>query len=80
MMPPDPSQPPPGRPGRKLGPITESAGSIHRAWLEPMREAYFASGRTLQAISFGESAVADECGSDRGEGHEVFGFAFVATV
>ncbi|WP_221510040.1 hypothetical protein, partial [Streptomyces echinatus] len=31
----------------------------------------------LQAISFGESAVADECGSDRGEGHEVFGFAFV---
>ncbi|MFJ4329080.1 sigma-70 family RNA polymerase sigma factor [Streptomyces tricolor] len=51
MMPPDPSQPPPGRPGRKLGPIVDSAGSVHRAWLNPMRDAYFASGRTLGDLS-----------------------------
>ncbi|UFR07083.1 sigma-70 family RNA polymerase sigma factor [Streptomyces sp. Go40/10] len=51
MMPPDPSQPPPGRPGRKLGPIVASAGSVHRAWLNPMRDAYFASGRTLGDLS-----------------------------
>ncbi|WP_432154839.1 sigma-70 family RNA polymerase sigma factor [Streptomyces tricolor] len=51
MMPPDPSQPPPGRPGRKLGPIVASAGSVHRAWLNPMRDAYFARGRTLGDLS-----------------------------
>jgi DNA-directed RNA polymerase specialized sigma24 family protein len=51
MMPPDPSQPPPGRPGRKLGPIITSAGSVHRAWLNPMRDAYRSSGRTLGDLS-----------------------------
>lgn len=51
MMPPDPSQPPPGRPGRKLGPIADSAGSARRAWLEPMRDAYLASGLTLSDLS-----------------------------
>ncbi|MEY9490899.1 DNA-directed RNA polymerase specialized sigma24 family protein [Streptomyces calvus] len=51
MMPPDPSQPPSGRPGRKLGPIIESTGSARRAWLEPMRDAYLASGLTLSDLS-----------------------------
>ncbi|MFI1622383.1 sigma-70 family RNA polymerase sigma factor [Streptomyces lydicus] len=39
------------RPGRKLGPIADCVGSSHRAWLEPMRESYFASGRTLSHLS-----------------------------
>ncbi|MFE1522307.1 hypothetical protein ACFW9I_37080, partial [[Kitasatospora] papulosa] len=32
---------------------------------------------TLEVISFGESAVADEGAGDAGEGEEVVGFAFV---
>ncbi|MGW2918194.1 sigma-70 family RNA polymerase sigma factor [Streptomyces angustmyceticus] len=39
------------RPGRKLGPIANCAGSSHRAWLDPMRESYLASGRTLSHLS-----------------------------
>ncbi|OSY38296.1 hypothetical protein BG653_06171 [Streptomyces platensis] len=39
------------RPGCKLGPIADCVGSSHRAWLEPMRESYFASGRTLSHLS-----------------------------
>jgi hypothetical protein len=35
---------------------------------------------SLEVISFGESAVADECAGDAGEGQEVFGFALVAAV
>ncbi|MFM9700253.1 RNA polymerase sigma factor [Streptomyces europaeiscabiei] len=42
---------PPGRPGRKLGPIGDSVGSAHRAWLEPMRENYLKSGLTLSELS-----------------------------
>lgn len=34
----------------------------------------------LQVISFGESAIADEGVGDAGEGQEVAGFAFVASV
>lgn len=34
--------------------------------------------RGLEVVSFGESAVADECAGDAGEGEEVVGFAFVA--
>ncbi|WP_326794029.1 sigma-70 family RNA polymerase sigma factor (plasmid) [Streptomyces sp. NBC_00841] len=39
------------RPGRKLGPIADNVGSAHRAWLEPVREAYLASGLTLNDLS-----------------------------
>ncbi len=35
------------RPGRKLGPVALDVASSHRAWLEPVREAYLDSGRTL---------------------------------
>ncbi|MGW7260698.1 sigma-70 family RNA polymerase sigma factor [Streptomyces sp. NPDC054834] len=42
---------PPARPGRKLGPIDKCVGSAHRAWLEPMREAYLRSGLTLSDLS-----------------------------
>ncbi|MGH4029132.1 helix-turn-helix domain-containing protein [Actinomycetota bacterium Odt1-20B] len=46
-----PTQPTePGRPGRKLGPISENAGPTHRAWLEQLRQAYQASGLTLQQL------------------------------
>ncbi len=45
------SEPAPVRPGRKLGPIAATAGSSHRAWLEPTRERYLASGRTLSDLS-----------------------------
>ncbi|WP_306318115.1 MULTISPECIES: RNA polymerase sigma factor [unclassified Streptomyces] len=54
-MTPTPPIPPgrPGgtRPGRKLGPIADSVGGAHRAWLEPVREAHLASGRTLGDLS-----------------------------
>ncbi|MFJ4007703.1 sigma-70 family RNA polymerase sigma factor [Streptomyces sp. NPDC090023] len=46
------SEPTPGRPGRKLGPIVATVGSSHRAWLEPTRERYLTSGRTLNELSF----------------------------
>ncbi|MFI1962330.1 sigma-70 family RNA polymerase sigma factor [Streptomyces althioticus] len=53
-----PTEPPvpPGRsstvrPGRKLGPIAATVGSAHRAWLDPMREPYLASGLTLSDLS-----------------------------
>ncbi|MFE5513845.1 sigma-70 family RNA polymerase sigma factor [Streptomyces sp. NPDC056529] len=49
---PDP-EPGPLRPGRKLGPIAVTVGSSHRAWLEPIRERYLSSGRTLSDLSFG---------------------------
>lgn len=45
------SEPGPVRPGRKLGPIASTVGSSHRAWLEPTREHYLASGRTLSDLS-----------------------------
>ncbi|MFJ2509870.1 sigma-70 family RNA polymerase sigma factor [Streptomyces griseoviridis] len=54
-MPTEPPAPPPVpaslRPGRKLGPIVESAGSAHRAWLEPVRSKYLGSGLTLNELS-----------------------------
>ncbi|WMX43597.1 sigma-70 family RNA polymerase sigma factor [Streptomyces roseicoloratus] len=40
----------PLRPGRKLGPIAADVGSSHRAWLEPTRERYLTSGRTLSDL------------------------------
>ncbi|MFI5825039.1 sigma-70 family RNA polymerase sigma factor [Streptomyces rishiriensis] len=53
-----PAEPPvpPGRsttarPGRKLGPIIANLGSAHRAWLDPMRDTYLASGLTLNELS-----------------------------
>ncbi|MFF9757570.1 sigma-70 family RNA polymerase sigma factor [Streptomyces sp. NPDC014344] len=46
------SEPPPARPGRKLGPIAASVGTLHRAWLEPTRERYLSSGQTLSDLSF----------------------------
>ncbi|MEU3353091.1 sigma-70 family RNA polymerase sigma factor [Streptomyces sp. NPDC037389] len=45
------SEPGPVRPGRKLGPITSTVGSSHRAWLEPTRDHYLASGHTLSDLS-----------------------------
>ncbi|GHH55807.1 hypothetical protein [Streptomyces candidus] len=41
----------PVRPGRKLGPIADTVGSPHRAWLEPTRTSYLTSGRTLSDLS-----------------------------
>ncbi|GGR09022.1 hypothetical protein GCM10010280_66050 [Streptomyces pilosus] len=38
------------------------------------------SDTALQVISFSESAVADECAGEAGEGNEVLGFAFVSAV
>ncbi|MYT68281.1 MULTISPECIES: sigma-70 family RNA polymerase sigma factor [unclassified Streptomyces] len=35
------------RPGRRLGPIASSAGPTHRAWLQQVRDAFEASGKTL---------------------------------
>ncbi|WP_225804381.1 sigma-70 family RNA polymerase sigma factor [Streptomyces sp. NK15101] len=49
---PGPDEPAPLRPGRKLGPIAATVGSSHRAWLEPTRARYLASGRTLSDLSF----------------------------
>ncbi|MFC5146821.1 sigma-70 family RNA polymerase sigma factor [Streptomyces aureoversilis] len=45
------SEPAPVRPGRKLGPIAGTVSSSHRAWLDPTRECYLASGRTLSDLS-----------------------------
>ncbi|MFG2332737.1 sigma-70 family RNA polymerase sigma factor [Streptomyces sp. NPDC048604] len=44
-------EPVPLRPGRKLGPIAATVGSAHRAWLDPTREHYLTSGRTLNDLS-----------------------------
>ncbi|MFI2214926.1 sigma-70 family RNA polymerase sigma factor [Streptomyces sp. NPDC020141] len=41
------------RPGRKLGLIDATVGTAHRAWLEPVREHYLASGQTLSDLSAG---------------------------
>lgn len=46
-----PQKPAFARPGRKLGPIADNVSSAHRAWLEPMREAYLESGLTLSDLS-----------------------------
>ncbi|MGA4803457.1 sigma-70 family RNA polymerase sigma factor [Streptomyces lavendulocolor] len=45
------SEPGPVRPGRKLGPIAATVSSSHRAWLDPTRDRYLASGRTLSDLS-----------------------------
>ncbi|WP_031036518.1 sigma factor-like helix-turn-helix DNA-binding protein [Streptomyces sp. NRRL F-5650] len=46
-----PGRPAPARPGRKLGPVADNVGSAHRAWLDPLRTAYLASGLTLNELS-----------------------------
>ncbi|MFC9163725.1 sigma-70 family RNA polymerase sigma factor [Streptomyces fungicidicus] len=46
-----PGRPAATRPGRKLGPVADNVGSAHRAWLDPMRTAYLASGLTLNELS-----------------------------
>ncbi|MEV7238860.1 sigma-70 family RNA polymerase sigma factor [Streptomyces sp. NPDC051020] len=46
-----PAKPAPLRPGRKLGPIADGVGSVHRAWLEPLRCTYLNSGLTLSYLS-----------------------------
>lgn len=46
-----PAEPVPLRPGRKLGPIADGVGSVHRAWLEPLRYTYLKSGLTLSDLS-----------------------------
>ncbi|WP_330335373.1 sigma-70 family RNA polymerase sigma factor (plasmid) [Streptomyces sp. NBC_00536] len=43
-------QPAHARPGRKLGPIADTVGSSHRAWLEHARDSYLASGLTLNEL------------------------------
>ncbi|MCQ8775052.1 sigma-70 family RNA polymerase sigma factor [Streptomyces telluris] len=45
------SEPAPARPGRKLGPVAGTVSSSHRAWLDPTRECYLTSGRTLSDLS-----------------------------
>ncbi|MEU8672627.1 sigma-70 family RNA polymerase sigma factor [Streptomyces anulatus] len=40
----------PGKPGRKLGPIADAVGSAHRAWLEPLRSSFLASGLTINEL------------------------------
>ncbi|MFE1478992.1 sigma-70 family RNA polymerase sigma factor [Streptomyces cyaneofuscatus] len=40
----------PSKPGRKLGPIAESVGSAHRAWLVPLRSGFLASGLTISEL------------------------------
>ncbi|QYX79377.1 sigma-70 family RNA polymerase sigma factor [Streptomyces akebiae] len=42
---------PAGKPGRKLGPIAEGVGRAHRAWLEPLRIRFLASGLTISELS-----------------------------
>ncbi|MGW6491931.1 sigma-70 family RNA polymerase sigma factor [Streptomyces sp. NPDC055056] len=52
LEPPAPSgRPTPARPGRKLGPVLPNIGSAHRAWLDPLRVRYLASGLTLSELS-----------------------------
>ncbi|MEV6400551.1 sigma-70 family RNA polymerase sigma factor [Streptomyces sp. NPDC051907] len=46
----EPPDPAPLRPGRKLGPIADGVGSVHRAWLEPLRYTYLKSGLTLSDL------------------------------
>ncbi|MGW5658379.1 hypothetical protein [Streptomyces humi] len=41
----------PGRAGRPLGPIVEGCDTAHRAWLEPLREAYPESELTMSVLS-----------------------------
>ncbi|MFM9584243.1 sigma factor-like helix-turn-helix DNA-binding protein [Streptomyces caniscabiei] len=41
----------PGRPGRPLGQIVEGCDTAHRAWLEPLREAYLQSELTMSVLS-----------------------------
>ncbi|MDX5562723.1 sigma-70 family RNA polymerase sigma factor [Streptomyces sp. ID05-04B] len=58
-----PGRPTTARPGRKLGPIIPNVGSAHRAWLDPMRGAYLASGLTLSElsarVSFAKSKISE---------------------
>jgi DNA-directed RNA polymerase specialized sigma24 family protein len=42
---------PPSKPGRRLGPISDRVGTTHRAWLEPLRNGYLASGMTMSELS-----------------------------
>ncbi|MFD3546745.1 helix-turn-helix domain-containing protein [Streptomyces sp. NPDC058655] len=41
----------PGRRGRKLGPIADGVGPLHRAWLEPLRSRLEASGMTASHLA-----------------------------
>ncbi|MFJ4063646.1 hypothetical protein, partial [Streptomyces albogriseolus] len=61
--------------------------AAHRCWKARMVEPWLirvflarsgSSRSSLQVISFGESAVADEGAGEAGEGEEVLGLAFVA--
>ncbi|KOG51007.1 RNA polymerase subunit sigma [Streptomyces griseoflavus] len=42
---------PSGKPGRKPGPIADGVGIAHRAWLEPLRAKFTASGLTVTELS-----------------------------
>jgi DNA-directed RNA polymerase specialized sigma24 family protein len=46
-----PGDDPPGKPGRKLGPIADGVGTAHRAWLEPLRARLLASGLTISGLA-----------------------------
>jgi DNA-directed RNA polymerase specialized sigma24 family protein len=37
--------------GRKLGPISDAVGDTHRAWLEPLRTRFLASGMTVADLA-----------------------------
>ncbi|GGO48506.1 MULTISPECIES: helix-turn-helix domain-containing protein [Streptomyces] len=47
VQPTSPEDAPRSKRGRKLGPITAGTGRAHRAWLEPLRGSYQASGLTI---------------------------------
>lgn len=49
--PPEEQPPSPGKPGRKLGPIADSVGAAHRAWLEPLRSRFLDSRMTISDLS-----------------------------
>jgi RNA polymerase sigma factor (sigma-70 family) len=56
VTPPSLSRPPEegpsaAKPGRKLGPIADGVGTAHRAWLEPLRTRFLASGLTISELS-----------------------------
>ncbi|TJZ96755.1 sigma-70 family RNA polymerase sigma factor [Actinacidiphila oryziradicis] len=44
-------EPPSSKPGRKLGPIADSVGAAHRAWLEPLRTRFLGSRLTISDLS-----------------------------
>jgi RNA polymerase sigma factor (sigma-70 family) len=51
LPPQQPEGAPPGKPGRKLGPILPGVGAAHRKWLEPLRDRFLDSGMTVGEVA-----------------------------